>query len=84
MSDGLDLPNLPCGWRWTHGPEALEARKQVLMQQAAEAMDKLADGLTEPDELPISSELRRKVCIKLCAETFDQLKQKESHSWVPL
>jgi hypothetical protein len=50
----------------THGPEALEARAQVLMQQVTEAMDKLADGLNEPDELPISSELR--------------LKQKESHS----
>ena len=55
------------------GFEALEAKAEVLMQEAIEMMASIADALTEPDEPPIPVEQRRKACLDLCAKVFDRL-----------
>jgi len=62
------------GLHWLfHGIEAMEAKAEVLMAEAIEAMDKVADGLTERDEPPIPLEDRKKAIMHLCEETFDRL-----------
>jgi hypothetical protein len=60
------------------GIEALEARAEVLMQEAIEMMIGIADALTEPDEPPIPVEQRRKACLDLCAKVFDRLQGEET------
>ena len=62
------------------GPEAMEAKAEVLMADAIEVMDDLADGLTERDpetgdylEPPIPMAERREVIVRMCGETFDRL-----------
>lgn len=56
--------------------EALEARAEVLMADAIEAVNRVADSLVERDEPRISGPERRAACIKICAETFDRLERK--------
>lgn len=60
-------------FQFTESMEAMEAKAEVLMGDAIDAMNEIARSLTEYDEPPIPMAERRAACIKLCAETFDRL-----------
>jgi hypothetical protein len=61
-------------WRLFKCMEAMEAKAEVFMADAIEAMDVIADGLTDPRaEPPISEAERRAAMLRLCEETFDRL-----------
>ena len=61
-------------WRLFECMEAMEAKAEVLMADAIEAMDAIADGLTDPRaEPPISEAERRAAVLLLCEHTFDRL-----------
>jgi hypothetical protein len=63
---------------WLFDTDPLEVRAEVLMQDAIELMDEVADRFAGWDGPPISVTARRNACLGLCAEVFDRLNRRSS------
>jgi hypothetical protein len=77
MSDN-PFSNFAFHYLFESSMEAMEAKAEVFMSEAIEAMERIADSLTGHDEPRITNAERRAAVIKLCADTFDRLVQERA------
>lgn len=76
MSDGFNhFERFWANYKFSDSIEAMEAKADVLMADAIEAMNEIADGLVERDEPRIPASERLAACVRTCIETFDRLER---------
>lgn len=87
MSDGFDIPK---GWSFEEfaahircneafGYEhAMDAKAEVLMSDAIEAMNEWAFELNEDTTTPITRAERKMAVLRLCGETFERLERERA------